>query len=136
MATEITLDIDHVCMMILKARALNVKEQADIVLDGSNSIDDDGIAAALGEGEDASREELIGMIEGLNERERAELVALVWIGRGDHDAAELDEAVGIARAREQGDDAPAGRYLLTLPLLGDYLAEGLAAFGYSCAETA
>jgi hypothetical protein len=38
-----------------------------------------------------------------------------------------------ARGREQhGDDA--AKYLMGLPLLGDYLAEGLAAFGYSYVE--
>ena len=74
---------------------------------------------------DPTREELAGAIRDLNEDERAELIALAWLGRGTYDLDEWDEAVATARS-EHGKRA--AEYLLGLPLLGDYLEDGLALF--------
>jgi hypothetical protein len=64
----------------------------------------------------------------LNEDEQVELVALAWLGRGTFDLDEWDEAVDTARNEHNKRTA---RYLLGMPMLGDYLEEGLAAFGIS-----
>ena len=42
-------------------------------------------------------EEIRGFLESLNEDEATELLALVWVGRGDFDIDEWDEAVIEAR---------------------------------------
>ena len=65
----------------------------------------------------------------LDEDEQIWLVALAWIGRGTYDAKEWKEA--LAEARDQHNKRTA-EYLTGLPLLGDYLEEGLAAFGEDC----
>jgi hypothetical protein len=65
--------------------------------------------------------------------EQVDLVTLMWIGRLDGGIADWyelrDEACRVHNDRT-------AHYLIGTPLLGDYLAEGLAAFGMSCAEFA
>ncbi|HEX2759559.1 MAG TPA: DUF3775 domain-containing protein, partial [Rhizomicrobium sp.] len=74
---------------------------------------------------DPTRQELADAIRALNEDERAELIALAWLGRGTYDLGEWNEAVATARS-EHGRRA--ADYLLGLPLLSDYLEDGMALF--------
>ena len=57
--------------------------------------------------------------------------AIAWLGRGDYTADEWADAVAAARERHSG---PTSEYLLGIPVLPDYLEEGLAAFGLSCTD--
>jgi hypothetical protein len=77
---------------------------------------------------DPTRAELVAFINGLNEDEQVNLVALTWIGRGTFDAEDLDEAVETARNERVNATS---RYLLGIPLLADYLEEGLDKLGIS-----
>lgn len=83
---------------------------------------------------DAIVDTLKGLINELNEDEQAALITLTWIGRGDYDASEWDEALRLAK--ERNEDGTAADYLTGMELLGDYLSEGIAAFGYSAEEIA
>jgi hypothetical protein len=131
---ELAIGPDTVRMFVLKARAISAELRDDYVdggeheveLDGGNrdSHHHDGLAEE--ETEDLSREELRELIDDLNEDEAAELIALVWIGRGDYDASEWQDAVNEARARGRKRIAP---YLLGMPLLAEWLEEGLEAIG-------
>ena len=56
----------------------------------------------------------------------AELIALMWIGRGDYDASQFSEAVAEAKSR---NDIKPARYLLNRPMLGEWLEDGLQAIG-------
>ena len=126
-----TIDPDKVCHVIIKARALSAKTDVGSVDDASNMIDDD-MLEVLEEGvDDATDQELVEFIEGLNIDEQIELVALAWIGRGSFTRDEWDEAVREAR---QAHSRRTADYLLGMPLLGDYLADGLAEFGHTCDE--
>jgi hypothetical protein len=58
-------------------------------------------------------------------------VALAWVGRGTYDVSEWQQAIDTARTEHTNRTA---EYLLGLPLLGDYLEEGLASFDRSCAD--
>jgi hypothetical protein len=64
----------------------------------------------------------------LNEDEQVSLVALAWIGRGSFGPEELDEALSTARAERTNRTED---YLLGMPMLSDYLEEGLDRLGYS-----
>ena len=79
-------------------------------------------------GADSSKVELTAFISGLNEDEQADLIALTWIGRGTYTPEQFDEAVATARAERT---TPTETYLLGIPLLGDYLSEGLEQMGIS-----
>ncbi|HMR33172.1 MAG TPA: DUF3775 domain-containing protein [Geminicoccaceae bacterium] len=123
------IGLDKVCFIIVKARELDVQEAVVDEDSGSNPIDD-GFTDVLQAGEgDPTREELQSVIDDLNEDEQHELVALAWVGRGDFEPEQWSEAVTEARRRRT---AATSRYLLGIPVLADYLDEGLAAFGLSC----
>lgn len=77
---------------------------------------------------DATEAELREFIHGLNNDEKAGLVALMWIGRETFGADELDEAIQTARSERT---TPTEDYLLGEPLLADYLEDGLDALGMS-----
>jgi hypothetical protein len=67
----------------------------------------------------------------LSEDAKEELVALMWIGRGDYTADAWDEAVSDAREMR---DQHVPSYLIGTPLLGDLLEEGLSQIGRSCSD--
>ena len=73
-------------------------------------------------------QELRDALDGLNIDEREELLALLWLGRGDHDAQSWGEALRQARDTRTTTETD---YLLGTPLLGDYLEEGVEALGLS-----
>jgi Protein of unknown function (DUF3775) len=73
------------------------------------------------------------VIAGLNDDERADLIALVYIGRGDMEPEEWGAAVRLAREREEASSASTADWLIGIPNLADLLDEGLNAMGRSCA---
>ena len=75
---------------------------------------------------DATEAELRAFIRRLPEDEKAELVAIMWIGRDTFEAEEWDEALDTARAEAT---TPTEKYLLGVPLLADYLENGLEKLG-------
>jgi DNA-directed RNA polymerase specialized sigma24 family protein len=79
--------------------------------------------------EDNTEDELAAMISTLNEDEQIELVALAWLGRGSYSVEEWADAVSEATRAHNDRTA---QYLMGMPLLADYLEEGLAAFELSC----
>jgi hypothetical protein len=117
---------DKVVFILLKARAYDAKEPLTDSESGSNPTDD-GDADILEDAPgDFTRQELADAIRALNEEEQINLVALAWLGRGTYDIGEWDQALETARTEHNKRTA---QYLIGLPLLGDYLEEGLAAFG-------
>ncbi|HEX4105117.1 MAG TPA: DUF3775 domain-containing protein [Rhizomicrobium sp.] len=122
------LDIptDKLGFIILKAREYDVKESDSDPDEGSNATDDDNLDVLVDKPDDPVREELLGAIRELSEEERVQLVALAWLGRGTYDLAEWRTALDTARSEHRKRTA---EYLLGLPLLGDYLEDGLSMFG-------
>ena len=128
---ELGINPDKVCHIIAKARAFDAKEGLSDPDSGSNAADDGmtDVLEDLPDEIDATRLELLEFIRALDEDEQINLVALAWLGRGTYDIDEWREALSLARTEHNKRTA---EYLLKLPLLGDYLDEGLAAFGESC----
>jgi hypothetical protein len=85
-----------------------------------------------GQIDDPTAEELHAAISGLSEDEETALVALAWIGRGDFGPEDWDQAAAHAR---ESRSVPTARYLMGMPLLGDYLEEGAAALGLDLTES-
>ena len=127
----LTIDPDKVCFIIVKARALDANTDAGMGDAGGSMIDDDMLEVLDEATEDATGEELKAFIDGLNIDEQIELVALSWVGRASFTKEEWAEAVREARHAHSRHTAD---YLMGMPLLGDYLADGLAEFGHSCDE--
>jgi hypothetical protein len=122
---SLNLPLDQVSFIILKAREFDAKEGDTDPDDGSNPIDDGQTDVLTDSPDDPVREELLGAIRSLNEDERMRLVALAWVGRGTYSKEEWREAIATAKSEHSRRTA---EYLLTMPLLGDYLEDGLAAF--------
>ncbi|MFY9640646.1 MAG: DUF3775 domain-containing protein [Rhodomicrobium sp.] len=117
-----------VAHVILRSREPGVEgESWDEDADPDSAGADDGQDAIREDlGVDAARQELKEFLEALNEGEQASLLALAWIGRGTYAPGEIAEAIAAARV-EHGSNTPA--YLLSLPLLPDYLEDALEQMG-------
>ncbi len=132
-APEPTLNIpiDVVSFIAIKAKEFDAKEADSDPDSGSNATDDKEFDVLEDKPDDPVQQELLAYINGLNVDQQVELVALAWLGRGTYDIDEWNEAVETARNEHNKRTA---QYLLGLPLLGDYLEEGLAAFGESIVD--
>jgi hypothetical protein len=111
--------------VIVKARECAAKVAA---WDDSATSAPDAESIIKSFSDDATRAELKGFIRDMNEDEQASLVALAWIGRGSFGPEELDEALDTARTEHVNRRED---YLLGMPMLADYLEEGLDRLGYS-----
>ena len=125
------ISTEKIGYIIAKAREWDVKtgpwEDADP--HGMNDYDANAILEDVSE--DPTRNELAEFIGGLNEDEKARLVALVWVGRGTYGPEEFEEAVKVAMSENVN---PAQDYLLGIPLLPDFLEEGLDKLGVDLEE--
>jgi hypothetical protein len=124
-APHLDISTDKLGFIILKAREYDVKEGDSDPDEGSNPTDDGNTDVLTDNGDDPVREELLGAIRELNDDERVQLVALAWLGRGTYDLSEWRTALETARSEHKKRTA---EYLLGLPLLGDYLEDGLSMF--------
>ena len=125
---ELSISLETVCRIIIRAREFEAQVPAVDPDDGSNPIDDGDVEVLEDENNSAVEEELITTIDDLAEDEQQELVALALVGRGTFDASEWDDAMETA-AEEMRD---VSGYLLGLPMLSSFLEAGLAAFDMSC----
>lgn len=125
------INTDKVCYIVARARMFDVKAEVSDPDSGSNPTDEEMRDVLEDFADDPTRQELVAYIRALDEEEQINLVALAWVGRGTYDAMEWDDALEAARGEHNSRTA---EYLLGLPLLGDYLEDGLDAFGESCAD--
>jgi len=129
---ELSISAEKVGFIIDKAREFDGKEDVADSDSGSNPADD-GMIDVLEDGpDDPVVEELTAFIGALSSDEQIDLVTLMRLGRGDGVLTDWDE---LRREAERGHNRHTARYLLGEPLLGDFLEEGLAAFGRSPDET-
>ena len=127
---ELAISTEKVGFLIEKTREFDVKEGVTDPDSGSNGADDNMIDV-LEDGDDPVVREITGFINAMTEEEQIDLVALMRLGRGD---ATIEEWEDLRREVAEEPDQRTARYLLGEPLLADYLAEGLAAFGLSWAD--
>ena len=79
--------------------------------------------------EDDRRGQMAEFVSGLNIAEQTDLLALIYVGRGDYDVAEWPDAVREATDRIADRDAD---FMIGEAALPEYLGAGLDAFGRSC----
>jgi hypothetical protein len=122
---DLEISKDKIGFVIVKAREIAAKVAA---WDDSDTSDHDAESILEDFSDDATEDELREFIRDLNEDEQVSLVALTWIGRGSFGPEELGEALAMARAERVNSTED---YLLGMPLLPDYLEEGLDRLGFS-----
>ena len=128
---SLSISSEKVCFLIIKAREFDVQDVDTELEDGSNPTDDRMIDVLEESRDNPVRQELRTFIAALGEEEKADLIGLMRLGRGDG-AMEEWEALRAEGFREHKGRVAA--YLMGDPLLSDYLEEGLSQFGFSCAE--
>lgn len=126
------LSADRVCFIVVQAREFHVKEGVVLPDPASDMADDRAYEILEDFGDDPSYAQVQGYVAAMNDDERTELLALMWLGRGDFDISEWSSA--LQQARDFDTPSVTG-YLMGHPLLADYLEEGLAAHGLSCEDT-
>lgn len=121
---ELGINPEKVRQVISEARVFDAKEEVSDPDSGSNPTDD-MVADVLEDlPDDATYQELVEYIRSLDEEEQINLVALAWLGRGTYSSGEWQDALAEARRAHNSRTA---EYLTSLPKLGDYLEDGLAA---------
>jgi Protein of unknown function (DUF3775) len=125
---ELAISADKVGFLIEKMREFDVKEANSDPDSGSNGADDNMIDVLEDNGDDPVVREITGFIDAMDEDEQIDLVALMRLGRGDGSIEDWDE---LRREAADGRNKRTASYLLGEPMVSDYLAEGLDAFGLS-----
>lgn len=126
MAT-LSIDADYLRRLIVKVRSFMGKEATEVPDEGSNPTDDEMPSSALqDEGDNLSREEVVEEIRGLEPRQQAELVALMWLGR---DEGAPEEFEGLVRLALERREVPTEDYLLDHPLVAEHWLEGMERLG-------
>lgn len=125
---ELGISVEKVCQFAEEAREFAGREPPTAPRGISES--DDGILHELeDEPDEPFRRELREFFAGLTLDERANLVALLWLGRGDIELDEWDESVAEAARRIEERD-------FAFPFEDDgtpeYLEEALNQFDQSC----
>lgn len=126
---ELSVPLDTICRIIVRARDLEVPEPAIPDDDGDEPNDGEDPAEVLDDANDEVQEEIAVLLDDLADDQLPELLALAWIGRGTYDASEWDEALEEAGELDRDDAAD---QLIDLSMLAAYLDAGLAAFDLSC----
>ena len=123
---ELAISAEKVGFLIEKMREFDVKEETSDPDSGSNASDDNMVDVLEDDGDDPVVSEITGFIKAMSDDEQIDLVALMRLGRGDGTIEEWDD---LRREAAEGHNKRTASYLLGEPLVSDYLAEGLDAFG-------
>lgn len=128
MTDELTIVPDFLRGLIFKMRAVSLGD-ADMPQDATENTLRGSHHHVLQEetGTGLSREELVEEIDNMDPDHQRELVALMWVGRGDFGAGDWNDALALAVERA---DSPTSQYLLSHPMAADDIANGLEALGH------
>ena len=125
---------EKVCYIILKAREFDAKDAVTEPDTGSNPTDDNMISVLEDHGDDPVQEELTSFISDLSEDEQVDLVTLAWLGRDDNTVEDWSALREEAQRAHSTRATHTANYLIGMPLVADYLQEGLSLLGRSCDE--
>jgi hypothetical protein len=126
---ELRISTEKVCAFIEAAREVAGKVPSTAGDRTTTGDDSKLVTIEDNPANDARRPEMVEFVAGLNVEEQTDLLALIWLGRGDYDIAEWDDAVIEAEARIAARDPD---YMIGDAALPQYLGDGLEAFGRSC----
>ncbi len=129
--------LETLCRIVLRAREYEAQTPSDYDADESaDNVDDEdeGSLSVLDDSiNDSVEEELRAILDDLGEDQLAEVLAFCWVGSGNYEASDWDEA--LLEAQEMHDDGGSEAVideLLEMPMLPSVLEAGLAAFELSC----
>lgn len=130
---EVILNIssETICFIIGKSREFQAKEGVTFpekIKDSENEYDTFQILAD--HKDDLTFQEVASVINDLEPDQKIELLALLYLGRGDFEIDEWSKAKKMAKERLVANNLM--DYLFSKPFLSDYLENSLNLLGYSC----
>ena len=123
---NLSISPEKAFFIVAKARQTDDKATESDLASGLG--DDDAVFGLEDHSKKTDRSELSTFIRGLNVDEQIDLVALMWLGRGDGD---LDNWRDLRAEAERAHNNRTASYLIGTPMLADYLEEALSQFGKS-----
>lgn len=127
MVGQIGIPLGTLALIIRKARSWDARVAPDVVERDFALADDWDVSVLEGSHGNAKDLELMATLKELKDEQLTELLALLWVGRGSYDRTSWKDAV--SRAHEVRN-RPVVRYLISTPMLGDLVEEGLARLGF------
>jgi hypothetical protein len=124
-AIELNISPEKVFFIAARAKEFDAKADAGAGED-VEALAEGGAPLAAEFADDPGAEELSGAIDQLSDDEVIDLIGLTWVGRGDFDRTSWAEARALAADRHRRHSS---RYLMGVPLLGEYLEGGLDELG-------
>lgn len=127
----LNINPETVCQIIQLAREFQAKEEVVIPEAPDSPAEDWGRQVLADHQGDMTYQFTRDLIDELETDQQVTLVALMWLGRGDFEADDWKEALRTALDEHSSHTAD---YILSTPLVSDYLEEGLSIHGCSCEE--
>jgi hypothetical protein len=128
---DLSISPEQAFYILVKAREFDEKTAPASERPASNPSDDGDVAILEDRADDPTFQELMAAMEALNEDQQLDLIALVWVGRGDFSIREFAEA---RRTAQEMSNKHIPRYLAGTPLFSDYLEEALGQAGETLEE--
>jgi Protein of unknown function (DUF3775) len=127
----LTISPEKICFVIVEAREFDVKDETTEPDPGSNPADDMAVAVLEEHADDPVVEEFTSFVDALSVDEQIDLVALAGLRR---DGTGADDWPDVRREAARAHNKRTATYLLGMPMLADFLEEGLSLLGQSCQE--
>ncbi|MCC5810865.1 MAG: DUF3775 domain-containing protein [Ectothiorhodospiraceae bacterium] len=126
-----TLDVnlDNVCRLIQLAEEFHAQEEVVIEDEPTSPVDDWPMQILARHASDSTMEEFRSIINDLDRCQQEQVVALLWLGRGDY---EVDDWQALLRDVNDAWTPHTADYLIAHALLPTYLTDGLELLGYRC----
>jgi hypothetical protein len=129
--SPLSISPEQVCFLIIKAREFDAKDVVTEPDPASNPSDDRDAAVLEDHRDDPVVQEIADFVNALSEDQQIDLVTLTWLGRDDYTA---DDWPTVREEAARAHNRRTAVYLLGIPMVGDFLEEGLSMMGYSCEE--
>jgi len=123
----ISVNPETISRLIDLSRAFHAKEQVVIPQEPNSPSDDWALQVLADHEDDEYYAEFESIIDDLEPDQQQQVVALMWLGRGDAALEEWSDL--LKQASEQWNERTA-EYLIAHPFLAEYLQEGLDLHGY------
>ena len=128
---ELIINPDAAFAIMLKAREFDAKVEQTDPDSGSNPSDDGGVDTLETGPADDTQREIVSAIRDLNDDEQMDLIALILVGREDYSLEEWESA---RREASTVGRAHVARFVTDIPLVSDFLEEGLSQFNLSAQD--
>lgn len=127
----IDVSTETVQRLVALAREIHTQDSSGPSEDAVNPTGDLAVQMIAGQPRDMCAGEFRCIIEDLEPDQQQQVVALMWLGRGDFSAEEWQEVTELAEQRWSEETAD---YLLAHPMLSEELTAGLEALGFETEE--